>query len=138
MLPGLVDSLLDRAGEYFAWVTVVGGAAYKAEMQLVRFYHRHLAPSIGGSHLTLLVGLGAPAAAPAHAVTTLDWASPTLGERGIVAQAPSAAHAEAPMGRIISLCRELDDIVAAFRDRPIGHTTFPYVFLDATYVSSGR
>jgi pyruvate,water dikinase len=58
---------------------------------LVRFYHKHLAPSVGGTHLTLLVGLGTPAAAPAHAVTTLDWASPTLGERGIIAQAPSSA-----------------------------------------------
>jgi rifampicin phosphotransferase len=92
-LPNLVDTLLDRAGEYFAWVTVVGGAAYKAEMQLVSFYYKHLAPEIGGTHLTLLVGLEPPVAAPAHAVTTLDWASPTLGERGIVALAPSVATA---------------------------------------------
>ena len=30
------------------------------------------------------------------------------------------------------ICAELDETVAAFRDRPLGHTSFPYVFLDAT------
>jgi putative transposase len=30
------------------------------------------------------------------------------------------------------ICGELDGIVATFRDRSLGHTDFPYVFLDAT------
>lgn len=34
------------------------------------------------------------------------------------------------------ICAELDAVVAAFRDRPLGHTRFPYVFLDATYVKA--
>jgi putative transposase len=34
------------------------------------------------------------------------------------------------------ICAELDTVVAEFRDRPLGHTTFPYVFLDATYVKA--
>jgi putative transposase len=34
------------------------------------------------------------------------------------------------------ICAELDGVVGAFRDRPLGHTTFPYVFLDATYVKA--
>jgi putative transposase len=34
------------------------------------------------------------------------------------------------------ICGELDGVVATFRDRPLGHTTFPYVFLDATYVKA--
>ncbi len=34
------------------------------------------------------------------------------------------------------ICSELDAVVAAFRDRPLGHTRFPYVFLDATYVKA--
>jgi pyruvate,water dikinase len=89
-LPRLIDDLLELAGEYFAWVTVVGGAAYKAEVQLVGFYHKQLAPRIGGTHLTLLIGLDSPTVAPPHAVATLDWASPTLGERGISASAPAA------------------------------------------------
>lgn len=34
------------------------------------------------------------------------------------------------------ICTELDGVVATFRDRPLGHTSFPYVFLDATYVKA--
>src|SRR3546814_1056625 len=31
------------------------------------------------------------------------------------------------------ICGNLDEDVAAFRDRPLADTTYPYVFLDATY-----
>lgn len=31
------------------------------------------------------------------------------------------------------ICTDLDEEVAAFRDRPLGDIAFPYVFLDATY-----
>ncbi|TXR51246.1 IS256 family transposase, partial [Quadrisphaera setariae] len=31
------------------------------------------------------------------------------------------------------ICADLDAEVAAFRDRPLGEVTYPYVFLDATY-----
>jgi transposase-like protein len=34
------------------------------------------------------------------------------------------------------ICGELDAVVATFRDRPLGHIAFPYVFLDATYVKA--
>ena len=34
------------------------------------------------------------------------------------------------------ICGELDGVVATFRDRPLGHIRFPYVFLDATYVKA--
>src|SRR5436189_154321 len=34
------------------------------------------------------------------------------------------------------ICGELDAVVAEFRDRPLGHIDFPYVFLDATYVKA--
>ena len=34
------------------------------------------------------------------------------------------------------ICGELDGEVATFRSRPLGHTAFPYVFLDATYVKA--
>lgn len=77
----LIDRLLDLAGRYFASVTAVAGGAYKAEIQLGTFYHRHLAPTMGGSHLTLLAGLAEPSEPPAHAVESLDWSYPTLGER---------------------------------------------------------
>ena len=32
------------------------------------------------------------------------------------------------------ICRRLDIQVAAFKDRPLGHVEFPYLFLDATYL----
>jgi transposase-like protein len=32
------------------------------------------------------------------------------------------------------ICQGLDEAVAAFRTRTLGHTRFPYVFLDATYL----
>jgi putative transposase len=34
------------------------------------------------------------------------------------------------------ICAELDDEVAAFRSRSLAHTSFPYVFLDATYLKA--
>jgi putative transposase len=34
------------------------------------------------------------------------------------------------------ICAELDEQIAAFRDRRLDHTTFPYVFCDATYVKA--
>ena len=39
------------------------------------------------------------------------------------------------------ICAELDETLSAFRDRPLDHVEFPYVFLDATYIkarSGGR
>jgi len=33
------------------------------------------------------------------------------------------------------ICAGLDERVGAFRNRTLGHTTFPYVYLDATYVN---
>jgi putative transposase len=34
------------------------------------------------------------------------------------------------------ICAELDETLSAFRDRPLGHIEFPYVFLDATYIKA--
>ena len=36
------------------------------------------------------------------------------------------------------ICAGLDEQIAAFRDRPLHHTAFPYVFLDATYLHVRR
>src|SRR5690606_8123633 len=33
------------------------------------------------------------------------------------------------------ICAGLDERVAAFRNRTLGHVEFPYVYLDATYLS---
>ena len=36
------------------------------------------------------------------------------------------------------ICAGLDEQVEAFRSRPLHHTAFPYVFLDATYLHVRR
>ena len=36
------------------------------------------------------------------------------------------------------ICAGLDETVAAFRSRPLRHTWFPYLFLDATYLHIRR
>jgi phosphohistidine swiveling domain-containing protein len=72
-LPALIDEMADLAGEYFASIAAFAGAAYKLEMSLARFYRRHLAGTLGGSHLPLLAGFE-PATDPGrHAVVSLDW-----------------------------------------------------------------
>src|SRR5574338_1242646 len=50
-LPGFIDELAELAGTAFMWVTALAGAGYKLELNLAQFYRRHLAPSLGGSHL---------------------------------------------------------------------------------------
>jgi pyruvate,water dikinase len=79
----LIDEVATAAGDYFVWLALVGGTGWKTEVPLARFYRQHLAPRIGGSHQRLLQGL--PSALPAvsaHAVHSLDWFHPTLGESG--------------------------------------------------------
>ena len=34
------------------------------------------------------------------------------------------------------ICAELDEDLEAFRNRPLDHVEFPYVFADATYVKA--
>ena len=72
-LPALIDELAGLAGEYFASIAALAGAAYKMEMTFARSYRRHLARSLGGSHLRLLAGFEAPVAPGRHAVVSLDW-----------------------------------------------------------------
>ncbi len=63
-LPVLIDELAALAGEYFGSIAALSGAAYKLEMNLAQFYRRHLAGTLGGSHLPLLAGFeSAPDAA---------------------------------------------------------------------------
>lgn len=75
----LIDGLLDAAGLYFFWIAALAGGAYKTEIPLAEFYHRHLRPRIGGSHQFLLCGLSGTGHAN-HFVVNVDWAHPTLGE----------------------------------------------------------
>ena len=91
-LPALIDALADLAGESFTSVTALAGAGYKLEINLAQFYRRHLAPSLGGSHLPLLSGFEAPTDPARHAVVSLDWwhaPGPRVGS----ATRPAADHA---------------------------------------------
>lgn len=72
-LPSLIDELAELAGEYFGGIAALGGAAYKLEMNLAQFYRRHLARSLGGSHLPLLAGFEQPADRTRQGVVSLDW-----------------------------------------------------------------
>jgi pyruvate,water dikinase len=76
-LSKLVDELADAAGEYFLWIAALGGAAYKAEIALAQFYRRHLAPTLGGSHLPLVAGFELSADA-GRSISSLDWWYPPL------------------------------------------------------------
>jgi phosphohistidine swiveling domain-containing protein len=72
-MPRLVDGLAELAGEYFAWLAALAGAAYKMEINLAGYYQRHLAPALGGSHLPLLAGFPLPPDPNHLAISSLDW-----------------------------------------------------------------
>lgn len=92
-LPALIDELADLAGEYFGWITALAGAGYKLEVTLAQFYGRHLAPTLGGSHLPLLTGFESPTDPARHAVASLDWWH-VPGPRAASPPGPAAGHAE--------------------------------------------
>jgi pyruvate,water dikinase len=116
-LPALIDELAGLAGEAFGWLAAVAGAAYKMELNLARFYQRHVQPSLGGSHLPLLTGFAVPEGHPVDAVTSLDWfypaattSAPPKAEHARLVEARHVAE-EAAFGALASSPRRL----AAFR-----------------------
>ena len=72
-LPELLDELAELAGESFMSIAALSGSAYKMEINLARFHRKHLAPTLGGSHLPLLAGFEPPTGPDRHAVVSLDW-----------------------------------------------------------------
>ena len=92
-LPALIDELGDLAGEYFTSIAALAGGAFKIEINLAQFYRRHLASSLGGSHLPLVAGFEPPADPGRHAVVSLDWLHAPL----------SPADNAAPPGRHASV-----------------------------------
>jgi rifampicin phosphotransferase len=89
-LAAIVDQVGAAAGEQLWSLAVVGGAAWKMEGALARFYRQHLAAAVDASVQELLVGLpGSQPDLPAHAVQSLDWAHPTAGELGWPPPRPS-------------------------------------------------
>lgn len=76
-----IDEIAGLAGEYLWCLSVAGGHAWKAEHALARFCRRHLPHLAERGHQELLLGLPSPfPATPPHAVQSLDWIRPTLGE----------------------------------------------------------
>lgn len=98
---GFVDRVVAAVGDYLWPMLLVGGAAWRAEQALARYYRRRLHPSLGAPYQELLVERGRSEPAPAHAVSTLDWYRPTLGE---VAEAPDP-RAPAPVTRATGALR---------------------------------
>jgi pyruvate,water dikinase len=81
-LRALVDDIADVAGDYLWSIAMVGGFAWKVEGSLARFCRRHLAAALPDGHQPLVAGLDPPRALPPHAVQSLDWVRPTVGEGG--------------------------------------------------------
>ncbi|HET7520292.1 MAG TPA: PEP/pyruvate-binding domain-containing protein [Candidatus Limnocylindria bacterium] len=126
-LPRLVDELADLAGEYFVSIAALGGAAYKMEISLAQFFRRHLAPTLGGSHLPLLAGFDLPADANRPTISSLDWFYPPM-------QAAATADA-ADRARVV---RERDDAqraaVEALSGNPKRLATFRRILADARHL----
>jgi pyruvate,water dikinase len=142
-LPALIDEMTRLAGEYFGSVVALSGAAYKMEMNLAKFYRRHLEPILGGSHLPLVVGIVPPSGPAAHAVASLDWwfaPGPQAGapadpaEHGPAVDARQAAEAAATDALAGSprLLRDFQRLLAdaqhlvAIREEQVGEWTRPW------------
>ena len=90
-LVAIVDRVGAAAGEQLWSLAVLGGAAWKMEGALARFYHQHLAASVEASVQELLVGLpSSQPDLPGYAVQSIDWYYPTAGELGWPLPEPSA------------------------------------------------
>ncbi len=88
----IVERVARKAGEYLWFFAATGGAAWKMEMVLARFWRRHIAGAPAGraapgelevtGYQTLLGGLAPalPARVP-HAVYSIDWYHRTAGEQ---------------------------------------------------------
>jgi pyruvate,water dikinase len=109
VLLALVDELVDIVGEYTWSLTILGGAAWRTEYALARLYGRFVRPAIGGSYIGLLAQPRTDTSVAGHAVSSLDWVHPTLGELALPTQTSIASSNEAP------------NLDAAYRQALAGH-----------------
>jgi rifampicin phosphotransferase len=122
-LMGIIDQVGAAAGEQLWSLSVVGGAAWKMEGALARFYRQHFAATVNASVQELLVGLpGSQPELPAHAVQSLDWAHPTAGELGWPPPEPSedrhrelAARREALTAQCLAVLGDRPRLQARFQ-----------------------
>jgi len=90
-LVGIVDEVGTTAGEYLFSLAIVGGSAWKMEAALAKFLRKHLAGRVDSGYQVLLRGVqGVEAGTPPHAVQSVDWYRPTLGELGLASEDPDA------------------------------------------------
>ena len=88
-LVGIVDEVGTAAGEYLFSLAIVGGSAWKMEAALSKFFRRNLSERVDFGPQVLLRGLpGVEAGTPPHAVQSVDWYRPTLGEIGLAGEDP--------------------------------------------------
>jgi pyruvate,water dikinase len=102
----LVEQVASTAGQYLWYLSAAGGAAWKMEMVVARFWRRHLARELADRHPTVsgaegyqvLLGglLPAPPPLPPHAVYSLDWYHPTAGEEPSRDASPGTGSSAAP------------------------------------------
>ena len=119
----IIDQVGAAAGEQLWSLAVVGGAAWKMEGALARFYRQHLASTVDASVQELLVGLpGSQPDLAAHAVQSLDWAHPTAGELGWPPPEPSedrhrelAARREALTAQCLAVLGDRPQLQARFQ-----------------------
>jgi phosphohistidine swiveling domain-containing protein len=122
-LVDIVDRVGAAAGEQLWSLAVVGGAAWKMEGALARFWRQHLAGTVDASVQELLVGLpGIQPDLPAHAVQSLDWYHPTAGELGWPPPRPSedrhhqlAARREALTAQCLAALGDQPELQARFQ-----------------------
>jgi phosphohistidine swiveling domain-containing protein len=81
-LVGAVDDIAVLAGKCFWAMTILGGAAWRAESALARFVDANLKSVASNSVPAMLAGLSL-STLPAHTVQSLDWVRPTLGEYAV-------------------------------------------------------
>jgi rifampicin phosphotransferase len=116
-LVGIVDEIGTAAGEYLFSLAMVGGSAWKMEAALAKFFRRNLSDRVGFAHQVLLRGLpGMDTGTPPHAVQSVDWYRPTLGELGLAGEDSDGRMRQ----REIAAEREAAEAVcrAALADRP--------------------
>jgi phosphohistidine swiveling domain-containing protein len=122
-LAAIVDQIGAAAGEQLWSLAVVGGAAWKMEGALARFWRQHLAATVDASVQELLAGLpGTQPDLAAHAVQSIDWAHPTAGELGWPPPRPSedrhrqlAARREALTAQCLAVLGDRPQLQAPFQ-----------------------
>src|SRR6266545_3781206 len=114
----LIDKVARTAGVHLAYLAIVGGSAWKMDKALARFARRHLPDVLPDGVTVLLTALpDAGGDPPPHAVVSLDWWHPTLGEHhrsspGTAVNQPSRRQPSAGRLAAEDACR------TALADRP--------------------